>query len=276
MWEKVGNAAAGERLAVEPGLMFKTVIHPHRISKWKRLTVVAIDLRHTTLHHAPGSEDAKELGAAAPSAAAAAPGLIPEHHHDTLLAVFNGGFKPRHGRWGMMVNQRVLVAPRERGCTIALFADDTVRIRSWPVLAEVVDQLRGYRQTPPCLLEQGQVHSDLLAHNERAWGGRDPKRKTRRRSALGIAANGRTLLYALGEEMGPRDLAYGMRFAGALDAAQLDINWSWTRFLVFGVPAPNGELQVTSTLVPQMVHRRTGYVSRAVARDFFYVRRRTE
>jgi hypothetical protein len=272
----LGNEAAGERLAAEPGVVFKTVIHPHPISKWKRLILVAVDLRHTSLHHVPGAEDIKELGATGAQLAAGAPGLIPEHHQDRLLAVFNGGFKPRHGRWGMMAEQQTLVAPRERGCTIALFADDTVRIRSWPALADATDRLRSYRQTPPCLLEQGQVHPDLVAHNERRWGGRDPKRKTRRRSALGIDASGRTLLYALGEETGPRDLAYGMKVAGASDAAQLDINWSWTRFLVFGVPAPEAELQVTSTLVPQMVHRRTGYVSRAVARDFFYLRRRTE
>jgi hypothetical protein len=96
-----------------------------------------------------------------------------------------------------------------------------------------------------------------------------------RPAALGIDATGRVLLYGMGEELEPPELAEGMRVAGAKDAAQLDINWSWTRFLVFGEPEGKA-LQTTSTLIPKMVHTKRGYVETAADRDFFYVIRRSE
>jgi len=272
-WVRIGDSSRGERAADDPPIMYRTVIHPHAVSKWVKVTLVAVDLRHAVLHYVPGTEDVKDLGED-PEGLPVAPGIIPTSEQDHLLAVFNGGFKPRHGNWGIRIGSKVLVAPRESGCTVALYRDSTVRVGSWERLSADAADIESYRQTPPCLLEQGELHPDLEAHNERAWGGRDPKRKTRRRSAVGVDASGRVLLYALGEEAGPLHLALGLRFAGARSAAQLDINWSWTRFLVFGNPAPDGELQVTSTLIPQMVHRPTAYVSRHVGRDFFYVTRR--
>jgi hypothetical protein len=54
--------------------------------------------------------------------------------------------------------------------------------------------------------------------------------------------------------------------------AQLDINWSWTRFLLYG--GDNGDPTVTSTLVPQMVHAKQGYVKKPGFRDFFYLLKR--
>ena len=273
-WHRLGDPALGERLGEDPTLMVKTVIHPHPVSKWSTLTVVAMDLRRVSVQYVPGTADIKDTKTD-PALLPLVPGLVPEPDRETLLAVFNGGFKPRHGGWGMLVRSVQLVPPRDRGCTVAISSDGTVRVGSWPVIANVLEDVRSYRQTPPCLLEHGALHASLRAYDERPWGGRDPKRKTRRRSVIGIDASGRILLYGVGEEAGPRDLATGMKAAGASSAAQLDINWSWTRFLLFGRPQPAAELQVTSTLIPKMVHRRTGYVSRAVERDFFYVTRRS-
>jgi hypothetical protein len=272
-WTRLGDLELGERAAVEPAVLYRTLIHPHPVSKWIRVTLVAIDLRYVALRYIPGTQDVKDVRADA-SDLPVAPGLVPQEDQDSLLAVFNGGFKPRHGNWGMRVKSRTLIQPREAGCTVALLDDGTVRIRSWRALSSAATSIVSYRQTPPCLLERGELHARLQAHDQRAWGGRDPKRKTRRRSALGVDASGRTLLYALGEEADPRHLARGLQSAGAASAAQLDINWSWTRFLVFGKPTPDGKLQVTSTLIPQMVHRPTSYVARHVGRDFFYVTRR--
>jgi hypothetical protein len=121
------------------------------------------------------------------------------------------------------------------------------------------------------LLEAGELHEKLAAFNERPWGGFDPKRKTRRRSALGVDVSGRTLFYGIGEEVGPRVLAEGMRYAGAHFAAELDINWSWTRFLMFGQSTTKPGLKVTSTLIPKMVHQDRQYVEKTSARGFFYV-----
>ena len=274
-WARLGDSALGETLAAEPAVMFKTVVHPHPISKWRKLTVVAVDLRHVAVQYVPGTADIKDTKID-PSRLPFVPGLVPEEDREGLLSVFNGGFKPRHGGWGMLVRSVQVVPPREDGCTVAIAVDGTVRVGPWPVIADSLEDVTSYRQTPPCLLDQGALHASLDGYNERPWGGRDPKRKTRRRSAIGIDGSGRILFYGMGEEAGPRDLANGMKAVGASSAAQLDINWSWTRFLMFGRPQADAELQVTSTLIPQMVHRRTGYVARSVERDFFYLTRRSQ
>ncbi|MBW2525249.1 MAG: phosphodiester glycosidase family protein [Deltaproteobacteria bacterium] len=269
-WNPVGNAAAGDRLALGSPAMVQAVVHPHPVSRFEKLTVVAMDLTQLEVHFAPGTDDpgVDRLTADHP------PGLVPKQHQEQLVVVFNGGFKPRHGHWGMMVGGETLLEPKPTGCTIALYRDGAIRIGSWPVLSAEAPQMAAYRQTPPCLVENDQVHPDLIARRERAWGGRSPKRKTRRRTALGIDASGTLLLFGMGIELGPQRLAEGMKHAGAVAAAQLDINWSWTRFLLFGTPAAGERLQVTSTLIPQMVHARFGYVEKAGFRDFFYVTRR--
>lgn len=94
-----------------------------------------------------------------------------------------------------------------------------------------------------------------------------------RRTALGIDTTGKTLLFALGEELEVNELADAMAAAGAVDAAQLDINWSYTRFLFFGRPREGAPLQVTSTLIPKIKHTKRGYVQTPSTRDFFYVLR---
>lgn len=171
-----------------------------------------------------------------------------------------------------------MLAARDEGCTVGIDDKGLVIVAPWPELAARESELVAFRQTPPCLVSGGELHPQLEQHNERAWGGFDPKRKTRRRSALGLDQSGRVLFYGIGEEMGPRVLALGMRYAGAVNAAQLDINWSWTRFLIFGDPSEDGSSaapEVTATLIPETVHDKRGYVDRPSARDFFYLLRRS-
>jgi hypothetical protein len=199
---------------------------------------------------------------------------VPAEHQSSVLAVFNGGYQTAHGRWGVMIDGKEFVPPRDPGCTVALYRDGSARIGAWPALANTRDDMSAFRQTPPCLLEAGKLHPELEAHREGPWGGRVPNVKTRNRSAVGVDASGRVLFYGFGDEAGPRLLAEGMRVAGAVSAAQLDINYYWTRFLLIGRKQADAPLQVTSTLSPKMQYESRGYVTRPAARDFFYVRRR--
>ncbi|HEY8946846.1 MAG TPA: hypothetical protein VIM73_21535, partial [Polyangiaceae bacterium] len=66
--------------------------------------------------------------------------------------------------------------------------------------------------------------------------------------------------------------AEAMRHVGAFDSAELDINWNWTKFLLFG-DTPEGKLRVSSSLVEGEHGKRT-YVERASERDFFYLLRK--
>jgi hypothetical protein len=269
-WTPLGDPAAGDRAAEPPHVLYRAIVHPHRVSKYVSVTVVAIDLERAALHLVAGTEEPVTLAVTKQERT----GLVPADHQPGLVAVFNGGYKTAHGGWGMMLDGKVYVVPRDPGCTLALYKDGSVRIQSWPGLSGTQPQMAAFRQTPPCLVEDGELHADLQAKREAAWGGRVPNIKTRHRSAVGVDRTGRVLFYGLGEEAGPVLLAEGMRAAGAVGAAQLDINYYWTRFLLYGKKNESAELDVTSSLIPQMQRPRRGYVSKPELRDFFYVRRR--
>lgn len=188
---------------------------------------------------------------------------------------------PRHGRWGMKAAGVVIVPPRESGCTVALLdppdasagTKTTVVVAPWPRVEPHDARAAYYRQTPPCLLDEGELHPQLLRGNEKPWGGFNANLVTRRRSAVGLDATGKTLFYAVGIEVGPRLLAEGLRYAGARQAAELDINDNWTRFALFEVDAAAGEPRVATMLLDDMVKQKSGYVARPSERDFFYLRR---
>jgi hypothetical protein len=245
------------------------VIHPHPESRWITVTIAAIDLRRAALRLVPGTEDL----AWAKLPVDKTSGLVPEADRASLVAVMNGGFQPKHGRWGLVRGTTSVTPPRDGACTIGIEASGQVRIGPSEALAPSLTSFDSIRQTPPCLVHDGAVHPDLIAGRDKRWAGQKADLKTRRRSAIGIDGSGTILFYALGEEAEARWLAEGLRLAGAVSAAQLDINWYWTRFLVFGTDA-SGKLGVTSTLIPKTEHHHHGYVERASTRDFFYVVRK--
>jgi hypothetical protein len=261
-WKPFGEARAPDGAP----LIVTTTIHPHAGSKLITLTLVAIDRTRTELGFLPGVEDVAKMKVPF------VPGLVPEAERPRLLAVFNGGFLPRHGRWGMRVGSTTIMPPRDTGCTVLLLANGDVRIASLANVAVPDAELRALRQTPPCLLEAGAVHPELQKGRDRAWGGQTPGIVTRRRSALGLSADGRVLYYAVGVETSPRLLAQGLAASGVHAAAQLDINWNWTRFFLVAAES-DGKLGLAEGLV-DVEHSKRDYVERASERDFFYVLRR--
>lgn len=265
-WIALGSTSAGDRAAQESPVLVRTVVHPHKTAPFISVTIAAIDLSRLSLHLIPGTDDVDKK-----AYKGITPGYVPKPDHESLVVVLNGGFQPRHGRWGFQVGDQTIMPPRDNGCTIAIYSDNTVKIRTWPVLAASRDRMAGFRQTPPCLLEQGQVHPELVAGRDKIWAGHNPDIVTRRRSSIGIDKTGTILFYGLGMEASPLLIAEAMRHAGAMDAAELDINWAWTRFLLYGKKKSDGELRVTSTLVPETVHGKTQYVARPSERDFFYL-----
>ncbi|HEX6272242.1 MAG TPA: phosphodiester glycosidase family protein [Polyangiaceae bacterium] len=244
----------------------KTVIHPHEASRFIAVILVAIDLEAVRIGYMPGTDD---LGG---KKVPFAPGLVPAAERQRLLAVFNGGFQPRHGRWGMKLGESTILPPRDEGCTLALYADGGVRLRSWPALADSAPAIHAFRQTPPCLVENGEVHRDLLAGRDKAWKGNTNDIVTRRRSAVGLDEKGSLLFFAIGTEASPRLLGEALRFSGAHHAAQLDINWNWTRFLSYERDRDD-KLRVSASLV-EGEYAKSGYFERPSDRDFFYVLRR--
>lgn len=235
-----------------------------------KIDVVAIDLAQADLHWVVGSKD-DEAGKFSGVMAA---GVVPEAEWDDTVLVFNGGFQPRHGRWGIVAHGVTLQPPKDEGCVVAIERTDSsssVWLGPWADRPGTTFDV--VRQTPPCLFVEGELHPALLQGNDRLWGGQDPTRRTRRRSALGLDATGKILYYALGVETEPIDLARGLLAAGARSALQLDINWNWTRCLA---PArdEDGRVRVREALVEGMPFGKNEYFGRPSERDFFFVTRR--
>jgi hypothetical protein len=260
-----------------PALLYRSEIHPDPRKPQVHVALVAVDLRRVALNLVAGTLEPRS--ATVPEDHR--PGLVPAADLPDLLAVLNGGFMTRHGTWGMAIGGDVFLPPHDDGCTVALLGDGSVRIRTQRdlkgELGAAPAALLAFRQTPPCLVEKGEVLADLLGPDKpRRWGLSETGGVDIRRSALGLAEGGRTLIYGLGEWIGPRALAEAMRAAGAVDAAELDVNWSFTRFLLYG-PGPGGSSappEVTATLIPKLKHAAGQYVTKPAERDFFYLKRR--
>lgn len=251
-------------------MMYRATAHPHAIRGHVYVAIVAIDLSRVGVHLVAGTLEPESKNVPEERR----PGLVPQSHQPDLFAVFNGGFMAKHGRFGMMIDGDTFLPPRNDACTVALYRDRSIRIETWTDLKATEPDMVAYRQAAPCILKDGAEHPDLETDRRpRPWGSAENGDTEIRRSALGLDASGRVLFYGLGEWVTVKELAVAIKAAGAVDASQLDINWSYTRFLLFGRPSPGEPLQVTSTLVPKIKHSRQGYVSTPAERDFFYLRR---
>lgn len=262
-WTAMPQGADGNR-----SVLVNTTVHPHKIKKHVYVAIVAIDLSRVRLHLVAGTLEPKS-DAVPPERRT---GLVPAADQSDLIAVFNGGFMARHGNFGMKIGNDVFLPPREDVCSVALLSDGSIRIQTHKELRPVEASILSYRQTPPCIIEKGVPHPDLETERRpRPWGAAENGDAEVRRSALGLDATGQVLFYGVGEWVTVKLLADSMKAAGAENAAQLDINWSYTRFLFFGKPSEGEALSVASTLIPKMKHSLRGYVESASERDFFYL-----
>jgi hypothetical protein len=236
------------------------------------VAIVAVDLARLDLSLVAGTLEP----ASATVPPSERPGLVPADRFPELVAAFNGGFKAEHGHYGMMLDGRTFLAPRATSCTVALYKGGALRIGTWTALKETAAEMAGYRQTPPCLVEQGAIHDTLLAADgAHGWGAAVGGETVIRRSALGLDAAGKTLFYGLGESVSAGSLARAMKAAGAENAAQLDVNAAYPRFVFYGRRQGNETPKVASAIIPDIAFSRHEYVGKPEGRDFFYLTRKS-
>jgi hypothetical protein len=281
--EKVGPlhksmAAAGDGVWVPvadparpgaPPLMYKTLIHPDGKRPWAELFVVALDLRQIELRFVLGTAEPKATDPAGREVER--PGLIPTEVQEALLAAFNGGFKLEHGHWGAGVGGTTIVTPREHGCTVAATRDGALLIDRWPDLEPQKDTLVWWRQTPPCMFNDDKRHGGLWDPDAKGWGAALEGDTVIRRSAIGLSKDRQVLFVGMSNHTAAQALADGMHHAGAVDIAQLDVNWSYPRFTVF--PLENG-MRKTKSLFEGFEVGEDDYLREPQIRDFFYVVRK--
>lgn len=253
----------------EPPLLFKTLLHPDTKRPWAEVFVVAIDLGRTTLHAVPGTREPK--GTAPGAREAKRTGLVPDSDVPALVAGFNGGFKEEHGHYGMKVGGVLLIKPRLDGCTIAMTDKGDLRIAPWKVAEPEEPTFTWWRQTPACLAHQGKLHPGLYDENTN-WGAALGGGTVVRRSAAGLDPTGKTLFVAVSNHTSPRTIAIAMTHVGAVDVAQLDINYSYPRFVLF--PKNDTGQRVTTSLFEGFKVEPDDYLREPSIRDFFYLARK--
>jgi len=251
-------------------MLYKSLLHPDTARPWAELFVVAIDASRVRLHLMAGVVDPEAETPAGKHYAR--PALIPVEEQARLVAAFNGGWKAEHGHFGMKVDGVTLLSPRDASCTVTAYDDDTIRIATWTTLAPSEPRMVFYRQTPPCLYSRGVRHRGLSVEETVSWGAAVGGSAVIRRSAIGLDEQGETLYVGVSNSTTAPAIADGMHHAGAYDIAELDVNWSYPKFLVFR-RNDAGALEA-ETLFPGFVFEKDEYVRRRAPKDFFYFERR--
>lgn len=261
----------------EPPLLLATLIHPDRRRPWSEVFVVAADISRLRLYAVAGTRE--PVATTSEGQAYVRRGVIPNEHQTLLLAAFNGGFMTKHGQHGMRVDGVTLVPPQPQLCTIVGLRD-AVWIGSWRSLrddaaaAERTGDLLFWRQAAPCMFEKETLNPLLRDENVRNWGATIDGKVVIRRSAVGLNGARDVLYVAISNDTTATAIAEAMHHAGATDVAQMDVNWSYPKFLIFGRD-DLGQLHAASPFEGFVFHD-DEYVRRPAPRDFFYLVRRSQ
>jgi hypothetical protein len=274
-WSAPGDgrwvAIADRRRPDDPPRLFKTLLHPDPNRSWAEVFVVAVDLASVDLHLMAGSRE--PAATTEEGKTYERPAKIPEAQHDRLLAAFNGGFMTEHGKWGMRVDGVTLVRPRDEGCVVALYGDGRVRIAPWTKLSDSEVEMRWWRQAPSCMYDEGNIHPLLDVAEVRNWGATLDGNTTIRRSAVGLDQDRKILFVGISNHTTAPAIARGMRHAGASSVAQLDVNWSYPKFLLFEPDKATAELHPVA-LASGFEFSEDEYIRKRSLRDFFYLTRK--
>jgi hypothetical protein len=255
----------------EPPYMLKTLLHPDGGRSWAEVFVVAIDLRRVRLYAVAGT---REPAADSPEGEKyQRTALIPSEHDEELLAAFNGGFMTEHGGYGMKVDGVTLVKPKPNACTIAVYNDDSLRIGPWKDMAADEAQMRWLRQAPECMWAGDKLHPGLQGGKGLKWGATLDGDTVIRRSAVGLNATRDVLFVSITNHSTARVLADGMHHCGAVDVAQLDVNWSYPKFVTFE-PSGAGAQRNAVALAEGFEYSPDEYIRKKQRRDFFYLMRK--
>ncbi len=246
--------------------LYKTLLHPDPNRSWTAVSVVAIDLRRVDLHLVAGRHEPKPK--TKEGRAYQRTGLVPSAHHEVLLAAFNGGFKAEHGQYGMHVDGVTLLEPRSLSCWVAHKRDGGVVIGDYERLGKLGLETTWWRQAPACMVDASELHPGLRDRENTYWGATLDGKTVIRRSAIGLSADGDTLLVGIGDHTNARAIATAMKHAGAAHVAQLDVNWSYPKFVLYK-PTPRG--LIAEKLCEGFEHSEDEYVRRPAERDFFYL-----
>ncbi len=248
-------------------MMWKTVVHPDPRRGRAAVAVLAIRASHARLHLFAGTEEPDVRGVPREER----PGVVPPALHESLLAVFSGGFRSINGRYALRVGARRYHRPHAGHCTLGIHADGRVSVGDWSELAPHDAELVAYRQAPRCLMLDGVLGRGVDDDDEvHTWGVSVRGTTVIRRSGFGVSEDGRFWFYAIGDELTTQALALVLRAAGAVDAILLDVNEAPTRLLFY---RHDGAVPVGESWIPGSMIKEGMYITRPWERDFFALTR---
>lgn len=252
--------------------LFKTLLHPDKSRSWAELFVVAVDLRQVEVMPVLGYQEPRTDKPEAVGYVRAA--KIPEAHYGALLGAFNGGFMAEHGGYGFFYDGITFLDPKPEACTLAQFKDGSVDVATWTRIAERAREMSWYRQAPACMVEDGAMHPFLKVHQSRKWGATLDGNTVIRRSAVGLSPDKKILYVGITNHTTAKVLAVGMHHVGALSVAQMDVNWSYPKFVTYE-PDGKGVLYPVA-LAEGFEFSKNLYLRERSMRDFFYLARKEE
>jgi hypothetical protein len=122
------------------------------------------------------------------------------------------------------------------------------------------------------MVTAGRLHPGLT-DKVTTWGAALGGETVIRRSAVGLDAGASALYVGISNATTARAIAEGMKHAGSHHVAQLDVNWSFPRIVVFRRNS-SGEREASGLFAGFVFDRDEGLRKRS-SRDFFYVVRRS-
>ena len=149
-----------------------------------------------------------------------------------------------------------------------------MRIATWKNLAGDEAEMLWFRQAPACMYEDGKIHPGLAVGGNAHWGATLDGDTVIRRSGIGLRTQQGDVLYvAITNHTTARAIADGMHHAGAADVAQLDVNWSYPKFVLFEAGSRGGRARPWRS--PRASSSREDeYIRKRSLRDFFYLMRK--
>jgi hypothetical protein len=242
----------------------RTFVRPDPDRPYALVAIIAFDLQATRLHFVLGRDEPYS------TVAIQRDGLIPEQDRlpGRLLATFNGGFKGRHGNFGVMVNGTQVIPPKDGLGTVAFYQDGAIKIGAWGTEITPAANLETWRQNGPLVVHDRQINPHVSDDNPQVWGYTIKEMAPIWRSGIGISPDGNVLYYFAGPSLTLPTLARAIQASGAANAIQLDINNYWVHF--DAIQVENGQL-TPQTLFPEWQNEMANRYLLPYTRDYFYV-----
>jgi hypothetical protein len=270
----------GNQPTDQPPLLWQTVFRPDPDRPFARVALVAMDLSRSQLHLMIGTREPVSPLPANGKRSGAIP--LADVADGRVLAAWNGGFRATHGHYGIMTDGTVWLPAISGMQTVAIAPDGGVTMGAWGRGVKAEGDWLAWRQNNPPLIEAGTVNPDVLTYaNTIRWGASIDGAVFIWRSGMGLAQNGRWLIYAAGNSLSVATLTAALHAAGCDEAMQLDVNATFERFVTFAPQAQTvklggREVQLTLTsqkLIDQMQGGPTQFLL-PDDRDFFYLTRK--